>query len=661
MVDGATQLPEPTAQGTLAKTPLPHLLVYCHERQLSGTIQLSGPNGEGASILVIDGQPTKARTSEPVAYLGRVLLELGMITDSQLDGSLHKLAEEKRLHGQILIEGGLINEEQLELGLRAQLVRKMQHIVRMPPETTFSYYDGFDGLHAYGGDGHIGIDPFPIIWAAIREEPPWEHVHLALTKLAAAGLCIGPEAETARFAFEKGERATIDLLRARALRMHELMAAGTLQPRLVQLLVYCLLITKQLELVSESKLPPPVMPPAPTPPDPDDDEPPPSPLRPVARVTLAQKGITKGRAAVEEGQTPIFPHDERRTPPPTSAPVGPDVRGSYAAASPRTAKTELQPATRDGPSSTPQAVSSPRATKPSASTSVSRPSSPTGPPSRSLGPVSAPTPSLPPDLARRRAEIAERSAIIDKQNYFEMLGLTRESTADQAQHAFFALAKVWHPDRVPAALADVREHCSRVFAHMSEAHQTLTDTQRRQRYLTLLREGGATPESQAEIVAVIEAATNFQKAEICLKRNDLAQAEELCKLAVEGDSQQADYHALLAWLESMKPEMQSGPKTAGLIAKLDIALSLNKNCERAYFYRGMLHKRMQHEALAARDFKRASDLNPRNIDAQREIRLFEMRRGQTSAPPSGKGSAKPTKGKGDDGGKGGLFGKLFKK
>jgi tetratricopeptide (TPR) repeat protein len=262
------------------------------------------------------------------------------------------------------------------------------------------------------------------------------------------------------------------------------------------------------------------------------------------------------------------------------------------------------------------------------------------------------------ELAQRKREILERAASIDKEDYFVMLDLDRDATIDEVREKFFALAKVWHPDRVPPTLADVREACGRVFARMSEAHQTLTDAERRERYMRLLKDGGATPEAQATITAVVEAATNFQKAEICLKRNDLVQAESLVRKAVEADPQQPEYLALAAWLEALKPESQSFDATALAIQRLDKAIQLSSKCERAYFYRGQLHKRNGDIARAVRDFRKAADLNPRNIDAAREVRLHEMRLQRGSVPPPpGKREPKSDPPKQP----GGLFGKLFKK
>ena len=247
--------------------------------------------------------------------------------------------------------------------------------------------------------------------------------------------------------------------------------------------------------------------------------------------------------------------------------------------------------------------------------------------------------------------------MIDKQNYFDMLGVKLEATADEVKNAYINLAKTWHPDRLPPQLTDVKDVCARVFARMSEAQQTLTDEEKRKRYLRLMKEGGETPEQQQEIANVVGATVEFQKAEICLRKNDLAQAEELARRAVQLDPEQADYIALLAWLESLKPAAQTPEATQERIADLERALKLNERCERAYFYRAMLYKRQHRDGLAFKDFKKVADLNPKNIDAQRELRLYDMRGGPpkriTPAPMQAvsKGASQ----------KPGLFQKFFKK
>jgi Tfp pilus assembly protein PilF len=153
---------------------------------------------------------------------------------------------------------------------------------------------------------------------------------------------------------------------------------------------------------------------------------------------------------------------------------------------------------------------------------------------------------------------------------------------------------------------------------------------------------------QETVAKVVEAATNFQKAEVFFKRSDFAQAEVFCRKAVEADATQADYHAFLAWLVALKPENQSPEKTTGCIGLLDSAIAISNRCERAYFWRGTLYKRLGKNDAAFADFRRAAELNPRNIDAAREVRLYQMRSGGSMAPPSQ--SAAPPGGA-DDAGK----------
>ena len=94
---------------------------------------------------------------------------------------------------------------------------------------------------------------------------------------------------------------------------------------------------------------------------------------------------------------------------------------------------------------------------------------------------------------------------------------------------------------------------------------------------------------------------------------------------------------------------------------LDKAASMGAGrCEKAFFWRGMLYKRLGKMDLATKDFKRVVDLNPRNIDAAREVRLHHMRGNRGSVPPAPRatpgGQQRP-----EDAQKGGLFGRLFKK
>lgn len=666
-----TPLPEPTASGLLARTPLPHLLVYALERRLSGTFELVLGAESVATMVVVGGCPAKVRTSEPIHFLGTVLFELGLISEAQLLGSLGRMQESPRLQGEILIEMGAIAAPALEAGLRAQVDRKVESLFALSPETTFSYYDGIDLLHGFGG-APTPIDPFPVLWRGVRSSPSREHVEATLQRLGEAPFRLSAIAEIERFAFSPNELQVFEWLKQGSLRLVDM--TNMLGPEAGALLVYLLLILRQLDIV-EAVAPaapepvaaapePPPPPPAPPPPPPASVAPPPvaapasSLQRPTpqgfaplsgqafARVQLQRQAAARAPLVVEEHVAPTLNDDRASSPAmPVKKPAAHDP-----ALGPLIAQ-EIQSSLP--PSSLPMAapvVVPPLAAIPAdIANQVSEPAAPAAPVA------------LTPEQELLKKKITERAEQITAQDYFQMLGLARDATPEVIQATFFGLAKVWHPDRLPAALLDVRDACSKVFTNLTEAHATLMDAQRRQEYMTLLKDGGATPDDQAKIQAIIEAATEFQKAEFLLKRNPTdPQAYAIIKRCVALDDQQSDYIATLAWLDAHKPDSMSRERTLDKVLILDRCIQKSPHNERAYFYRGMLYKRANETSKALKDFKKAAELNPRNLDAMREVRLHNMRgkptAGGTPTQAPGRASKPPSSEK-----SGGLFGKLFKK
>jgi tetratricopeptide (TPR) repeat protein len=591
MGDPPEHRPSPAASGTLAKTPFVHLLIYAIDKKLGGTIEVIAPDGRTAAVLFVAGEPAKARASEPVSFLGQVLVDLGHLSPSALELSLDELADirlnDELLHGQLLLDKGLVEAHELDAGLREQLARRLRYIAAMPAETTYAYYDGFDALEGWGGEHTRGVDPLPMLWALLHESAVGAHVDAALARVATSSLRVAKTANLARLGLAPAEQQAIELLRVRPLAVNEFPRVTGLPEHDARMLTYLLLVTKQVDVVSTSNhsLRPSI----------------PTPGRP------SMPPLTPGRPSVPPPSIP--PTEHGRTPVPPS---------------PRSA--------------------------------ISKSLFPPG------SSRSKPPPGLTNELSERWKAIVDRARTIDRADYFNMLELARDATPEEAQDAFYALVKQWHPDRLPTELTPVREACSRVFSRMSEAHATLTDPEKRSRYMRLLADGSGSPEMQEAVARVVEAATDFQKAEICFKRNDLEQAEALCRKATKLDATQPDYQAMLAWLISLKRENQTAEKVAECIQMLDRAVQLSDRCEKAYFYRGMLYKRLNRLESAMRDFRRVVELNPHNIDAAREVRLQNMRGGprRSSTPPgTARSTLAPKAGKSDE--KAGILGRFFKK
>lgn len=565
MGDPPPNRPASSANGTLKKTPLIHLVLYALQNGLTGTMELWAPDGQRAGILFLSGQPTKTYTSEPIGYLGTVMQELGYLSSEDLARSLEQLAEAKNLgpalHGQVLLSSRTIDENMLAASLRQQVAQKLRHISTFRPESAYAYYDLFDGLRGWGLDMDEGFDPVPMILGMLEANPPHGHLDAALANVGGLPVRLGRDANVARLGLTPTQLAVVERVRGKPLQLADLLAGSGLSESEGRLLVYLLLVTRQVDVVR----------------------------RPEHHASGSFSA-------------------PRMSPFPKAGPETPRVARS----------TTPLPSRSDPPES----------------------SSPAPPPAASTSPPPTSARGLSQELRQRWDEIVQRAESIDRSDYFAMLEVRRDATLEAVQASFFSLAKKWHPDRLPTELAAVRDACSRVFARMSEAHSTLSDPSKRETYMLLLADGSGSPETQQKVAKVIDAATNFQKAEVCLRRGDHVQAEALCQLALDADATQSDYLAMMAWLLALKPENQSPEKTVRSLTMLSDAIKLNARCEMAYFWRGMLLRRMGKAEAAMRDFKEAVELNPRNIDAAREVRLYRMRGGRFStAPPNAKGDS----------------------
>ena len=140
---------------------------------------------------------------------------------------------------------------------------------------------------------------------------------------------------------------------------------------------------------------------------------------------------------------------------------------------------------------------------------------------------------------------------------------------------------------------------------MNEAFEVLSDPVRRGRYASVLKGGGGTPEEAEKIQSIIDASTDFQRAEICWKKNDIANAERYITRAYKADPQ-SDYTALYVMIIAAKRPPDA--RVDDLIRLLDEAIDKNERCERAYFSRGNLKKRV--DEIGKRHFRFSHRLQP---------------------------------------------------
>lgn len=530
--------PKAAATGNLAKTPVPELLVYALDRSLEGTLVLEEPDGKKSAIFFQAGAPAKAKTADPVAYLGQVLVEQGSIDQAQYERALAKASSTRQLFGQVLLAEKAIDNGTLLEGLREQVIQKVSHLFKLSPRTVFGFYSNTDFLARWGGPP-TRVKPLPLLWRGLRLFADDAKVEALIARIGERQLKLYIDAPIGRFKLTPQERSVVDVLRARPSSLSVVLESGVGHSALVKRVVYALAVTRQLDFGVPGVEPVGI------------EEAPSS-----ARLPVYQPDGAQARASV-----PSFSH----------RPIVPSQADSVMQAHPS-----------------------------------SMPSGPLSPEQQSL-----------------KDEI-ERRANLEGESYYDVLGVARDAPNATIQAAFFQLAKVWHPDRLPPELRAMRDLGTKVFARMSEAHQILTDPGRRKEYDELLESGGGSAEEQEQVARVMRAVSAYQRAEVLLKKRDFDGAEREAHDAMTGDPEQADYKALYAWVCAQRPR----DSYEDLVELLDQALKTEPTNQRALWYRGQLHKRLGRPNRAIRDFRTLLELNPKHLDAQREMRLHEMRRSQ---------------------------------
>ncbi len=217
--------------------------------------------------------------------------------------------------------------------------------------------------------------------------------------------------------------------------------------------------------------------------------------------------------------------------------------------------------------------------------------------------------------------IAHRASVIAGEDPFTVLGIPEGANEEAARAAYFRLSKLWHPDRLAADLAPFRTEVEKVFEHMTRAHRTLTDPDLRSEYMASGKDAASRISSKPASRPRAEVLREIDQA---LGKREFHAAEAASRQLASADPDDCEAQALIAWASALGGEASEETLRAAL-PLLDKAVNGDRQCERALYYRGMVHKRLGGSAAAFRDFARVVSLNPKHIDAQREVRIFEMR------------------------------------
>lgn len=239
----------------------------------------------------------------------------------------------------------------------------------------------------------------------------------------------------------------------------------------------------------------------------------------------------------------------------------------------------------------------------------------------------------------------------EKSTYFEILGITEEANANEVRHAYFRLAKDYHPDR----MGSMKNHplAEEVFLKINQAYDILSSDKKRRFYVRSLR----SKEREVEFKQSqrhLKTEKMFTKAKSLLNDGKYDEAFELFRSI---DQERQGCHMCKAYIgyTLFSKDIKTNPNIYLEAEKyFEQSLDLDPDFLEAYVLWGKMYRQLNQFTKAVRYFQKVLDQDPDNVEALREIRLINQRRqqqeketakaAQTAGPASGTKAAQEKKG-----------------
>ncbi len=158
-----------------------------------------------------------------------------------------------------------------------------------------------------------------------------------------------------------------------------------------------------------------------------------------------------------------------------------------------------------------------------------------------------------------RSEMMSRIAKADGADHYLVLGVNRNATREDVRSAYYDLARRLHPDRLRSGeLGDLLPAIEGFFSQVTEAYNTLHDSERRKEYDRTLEEMAAKKAAdKAQSDTSFLARQNFLRGKELADKKRYAEALQFLENAVELDGTQARYFLALGLLQSRNPRLRA--------------------------------------------------------------------------------------------------------
>ena len=583
--------PADPRSGALGELPFARLLCQLKTDEATGELALAREKVK-KTIWLEDGVPVSAKSNAMGETLGAVLVKMGKLSEAQRAESVERMQKEKRRHGEVLVDMGIVKQKDVNSALQAQARAKVincfawddgtfdfkptEDLPRDQPELKMS----FGALIAAGVKQRYDLPRLrKVLLPHIGETPRYDETRAALLE---------------EIKFDASERKLVEALKGRR-SLAEVLALSDME----ELDLHRVLVTAYF----------------------------------AGCVRFAPEGnATRQYRLEKEGEPDELREDEDPRPEPeaeekTGDTDDIDIRMRDVAEE-RTNVPDEEEVSPEPPREIPPARASARAVAVSEDPSRDE----TGPGEREAAeptmPDPEPEPTEPPEPRIDPEVVAKVNAALTRmrdQNHYERLGVPTDSTGAVIKPAYLRLAKEFHPDRlVQDGGAGLKDKADELFALISEAYHTLSDETKRRKYDDeVLR--GISDDATDEANAILTAEHQFLKGERLLKAGNVEKAHEAFEEAVKLYPKESEYQACLGWTTFKLAHPSDSAKAAEGEKIIKNALTMNARNDKAHLFLGQIARIKGDLEQAKKQFQKALDIQPDNVEAQRELRVLDMR------------------------------------
>ncbi len=218
-------------------------------------------------------------------------------------------------------------------------------------------------------------------------------------------------------------------------------------------------------------------------------------------------------------------------------------------------------------------------------------------------------------------DVASLTALLQEykgKSHFELLGVAKDAPDSAIKASYLKLARRFHPDTAPpnSSQAFIKAR-SDLLALIGDAYRTLSNSASRATYTSEFESGASG--AKVDVAVLLRAEEQFKKGCILIKVRKWQEALGMFQEACTASPDQGEYFGWLSyakWMSSSDP--QSGASQA--VRDFTRAIALAPAVAQLHYFLGSAQKNLGDRRSALEAFEKCLALDPRHIDAQRELR-----------------------------------------